>query len=46
MRAAGALEASIEPLEEIREFREWTENLDLKHLDALVPELFAVGEYS
>lgn len=44
VRAAGALEASIEPLEEIREFREWTENLDLKHLDALVPELFAVGQ--
>lgn len=44
VRAAGALEASIEPLEEIREFREWTEKLDLRHLDALVPELFAVGQ--
>ncbi|ACU84350.1 uncharacterized LmbE-like protein [Brachybacterium faecium DSM 4810] len=44
VRAAGALEASIEPLEEIREFREWTEELGLKHLDALVPELFAVGQ--
>jgi LmbE family N-acetylglucosaminyl deacetylase len=44
VRAAGALEASIDPLEEIREFREWTEELGLKHLDALVPELFSVGQ--
>lgn len=44
VRAAGALEASIEPLEEIHEFRKWTEELGLKHLDALVPELFAVGQ--
>ncbi|MCT1996898.1 PIG-L family deacetylase [Brachybacterium muris] len=44
VRAAGALETSIEPLEEIREFRDWTERLDLRHLDALVPELFAIGQ--
>ena len=44
VRVSGALESTIEPLEEIGEFREWTRSLDLKHLDALVPELFAVGQ--
>ena len=43
VRVSGALESTIEPLEEIGEFRDWTQDLGLKHLDALVPELFAVG---
>ena len=44
VRVSGALESTIEPLEEIGEFRDWTRSLDVKHLDALVPELFAVGQ--
>ncbi|WP_402839728.1 PIG-L family deacetylase [Microbacterium sp. GXS0129] len=44
LRAAGAVEATIEPLEEIQSFREWTAGLGMKHLDVLVPELFAVGQ--
>lgn len=44
VRVSGALESTIEPLEEISEFRDWTQELGLKHLDALVPELFAVGQ--
>src|SRR5699024_10386462 len=44
VRVSGALESTIEPLEEIGEFRDWTRSLDMKHLDALVPELFAVGQ--
>lgn len=44
IRVGGALESTIEPLTEIGEFREWTAKWGLKHLDALVPELFAVGQ--
>ena len=44
IRVGGALESTIAPLEEIGEFREWTQALELKHLDALVPELFAVAQ--
>lgn len=44
VRVGGALESTIAPLEEIGEFRDWTRALDIKHLDALVPELFAVGQ--
>src|SRR5699024_7500943 len=44
VRVSGALESTIKPLEEIGEFREWTRSLDLKHIDALVRELFAVGQ--
>src|SRR5699024_12831272 len=44
LRFRGALEPTIEPLEEIGEFRDWTRSLDMKHLHALVPELFGVGQ--
>lgn len=44
MRVAGAVEATIEPLEEIRDFRAWTRKVGMKHLDALVPELMAIGQ--
>ncbi|MDN5686210.1 MAG: PIG-L family deacetylase [Brachybacterium sp.] len=44
VRVAGALEATIAPLEEIGEFRDWTASLGLEHLDALVPALFAIGQ--
>ena len=44
VRVGGALESTIAPLEEIGEFRDWTRALDIEHLDALVPELFAVGQ--
>ncbi|QIK73575.1 GlcNAc-PI de-N-acetylase [Propioniciclava coleopterorum] len=44
MRVAGAVEASVKPLPEIQEFRNWTAALGFKHLDVLVPELFAVGQ--
>src|SRR5699024_2382039 len=39
----GAVEATIEPLTEIAQFREWTRDLGMQHLDALVPELMALG---
>ncbi|MDQ0614751.1 LmbE family N-acetylglucosaminyl deacetylase [Microbacterium sp. W4I4] len=44
LRVAGAVEATIRPLEEIQAFRAWTAKLDVKHLDVLVPELFAIGQ--
>ncbi|WP_282007025.1 PIG-L family deacetylase [Propioniciclava sinopodophylli] len=44
LRVAGAVEATIKPLEEIQSFRNWTAALGFKHLDVLVPELFAVGQ--
>ena len=44
VRVGGALESTIAPLEEIGEFRDWTQELGITHLDALVPELFAVGQ--
>ena len=44
LRVAGAVEATISPLPEIRLFREWTAGLGMKHLDVLVPELFPVGQ--
>src|SRR5699024_1148922 len=44
VRVSGARASTIEPLEEIGEFRDWTRSLDMKHLAALVPELFAVGQ--
>ncbi|MBO1030972.1 PIG-L family deacetylase [Tessaracoccus sp. SD287] len=44
VRVAGALEATIEPLPEIAQFRDWTAELKMKHLDALVPELFSVAQ--
>ncbi|OJU39031.1 MAG: hypothetical protein BGN97_12785 [Microbacterium sp. 69-10] len=44
LRVAGAVEATIRPLEEIQEFRSWTAGLGMKHLDVLVPELFPVGQ--
>ncbi|MCG7427882.1 PIG-L family deacetylase [Helcobacillus sp. ACRRO] len=44
VRRAGALEASIAPLEEIADFREWTKSIGMRHLDALVPELFSVPQ--
>lgn len=43
LRTAGAVEATIEPLTEIAQFREWTRELGMQHLDALVPELMALG---
>ncbi|RII43640.1 GlcNAc-PI de-N-acetylase [Galactobacter valiniphilus] len=42
LRVAGAVEATIVPLPEIAQFRAWTKRLNIQHLDALVPELFAV----
>lgn len=44
LRVAGAVEATIKPLEEIQSFRDWTAAIGVKHLDVLVPELFAVGQ--
>ncbi|QMU96685.1 GlcNAc-PI de-N-acetylase [Microbacterium esteraromaticum] len=44
LRVAGAVEATIRPLDEIQEFRSWTAGLGMKHLDVLVPELFAIGQ--
>ncbi len=44
LRVAGAVEATIRPLDEIQEFRSWTDGLGMKQLDVLVPELFAVGQ--
>lgn len=44
LRVAGAVEATIKPLPEIQEFRDWTARIGFKHLDVLVPELFAVGQ--
>ena len=43
LRVAGAVEASIKPLEEIQQFRDWTRSLNVKHLDVLVPELMSMG---
>ncbi len=44
VRVAGDVEATIAPLEEIKSFRDWTAELGMKHLDVLVPELFALGQ--
>ncbi|UNK70995.1 PIG-L family deacetylase [Microbacterium sp. H1-D42] len=44
LRVAGAVEATIRPLEEIQAFRDWTAGLGMKHLDVLVPELFPLGQ--
>ncbi|WP_353112734.1 PIG-L family deacetylase [Microbacterium sp.] len=44
LRVAGAVEATIRPLEEIQSFRDWTAKLGMKHLDVLVPELFPLGQ--
>lgn len=44
VRVGGALESTIAPLEEIGDFRDWTRELSITHLDTLVPELFAVGQ--
>ncbi len=44
LRVAGAVEASVKPLPEIQEFRDWTAGIGYKHLDVLVPELFAIGQ--
>lgn len=44
MRVAGAVEATVQALPEIQEFRDWTARLGVKHLDVLVPELFPLGQ--
>ncbi len=43
VRVSGAVEATIRPLAEIQEFRDWTAEVEMEHLDALVPELMAIG---
>ncbi|HIT75590.1 MAG TPA: GlcNAc-PI de-N-acetylase, partial [Candidatus Avipropionibacterium avicola] len=43
IRVSGAVEATIEALPEIAEFRDWTSEVGMEHLNALVPELMAIG---